>query len=198
MRILQTDSSQACEEVADGLRASGHEVLADCLPDPANQHGCLGLSDGECPLDEGVDLAITGISGDQQASSAGVVCSRRHSVPVAAIGRLDRGHADLGRSLERIARAGDAVVLSSVEHALHDVLERLGLPDGTVQLRRDATCERIIARIPHAMTDAERSRLAVRLLAAATATHRTSARRDVLVESAPPFPQVSDKEQRPQ
>lgn len=183
MRILQTDDSTTCEQVAEELRGGGHLVFTSCLPDPVNQHECLGLRDGECPLDTGADLAITAIDHTQQVAAAGVVCSRRHSVPVATIGQHDIDHPDLATALERIAQHGDEFVLWSVEQALHDVLERLGLSDGSVQLHRDASCERIIARIPQPMTDAERSRLAVRLLAAATATRRTSTRRDVLVQT---------------
>lgn len=184
MRILQTDESTACTQVATALRESGHEVFTDCLPDASDQHACLGLRDGSrCPLDAGVDLAITGVNHSQEVASAGVVCSRRHSVPVVTVGRHDVHHPDLSSSLERIAGRGDDLVLWSVEQALHAVLEKLGVADGTVQLHHDAACERIIARIPQPMTDAERSRLAVRLLAAATATHRTSIRRDVLVQA---------------
>ena len=184
MRILQTDESIACAEVAGALRDGGHEVFTDCLPDPGDQHSCLGLRHGgQCPLDAGADLAIAGVDHPQQIASAGVVCSRRHSVPVVTVGRHDVQHPDLSTSLERMAEHGDDLVLWSVEQALQDVLELLGVADGTVQLHHDATCERIIARIPQPMTDAERARLAVRLLAAATATRRSSPRRDVLVQA---------------
>ena len=184
MRIMLTDRSETSERVADALRQAGHEVVAHCLPDPASPLSCQGLVEHRCPLDEGADLAITALGHPQDAPSAGTVCARRAGVPVVALGRHDATHPDLGAALTRVAELGDDHVTASVQAALQRVLDAMGIADGQVVLHRNATCEQIIATVPGPLDDPTRSRIAVRLLDAATASGRRGRRRDVAVRCA--------------
>ncbi len=181
MRIMLTDRSETSGQVVEGLRHRGHEVTELCLPDPASPASCQGLVEHRCPLDQGVDLAITTLEHPQEAPAAGTVCARRAGVPVVALGRHDASHPDLAAALERVAQLGDDHVTASVQAALGRVLDGMGLADGEVVLRRDAACEHIVATVPGPLDDPTRSRIAVRLLDAATASGRHGRRRDVVV-----------------
>jgi hypothetical protein len=183
MRIMLTDRSETSARVGAGLRAEGHDVLEQCLPGTDGHHACQGLADHDCPLDVGVDLALTAVAHEHQVASAGVVCAHRAGVPVVAVGRHDAGHPDLVRALEHVAELGDTEVTASVRRALQAVLTDLGITGGDVALHRDATVERIVAVVPGPIDEPTRSRIAVRLLDAATSTGRHGARRDVVVQT---------------
>jgi hypothetical protein len=183
MRIMLTDRSETSTRVASGLRHAGHEVTELCLPDPASPLTCTGLVEHRCPLDTGVDLAITALEHPQDAPSAGTVCARRAGVPVVALGRHDVSHPDLVAALARVAELGDDHVTASVQAALQRVLDDMGLAQGDVVLHRDALSEQIIATVPGPLDDPTRSRIAVRLLDAATTSGRHGRRRDVAVRT---------------
>lgn len=185
MRIMLTDRSETTAQVGLGLRAEGHELLEECLPDSRSHQACRGLAEHTCPLDDGVDLAITALHHDDDIASAGVVCAHRAGVPVVTVGRHDARHPDLGTALVRIAELGDEEVTASVRSAMRGVLDDLGFSEGEVFLHRDAAVERIIARVPGPIDQSVRGRIAVRLLDAATATGRHGARRDVVVQTLP-------------
>ncbi len=185
MKIMLTDRSETSARIGDDLRAEGHEVLEQCLPSDDGHHACRGLVDHDCPLDIGVDLALTALSHEHEVAAAGVVCAQRAGVPVVALGRHDAGHPDLFRALEHVADLGDAEVTASVRRALQAVLDDLEIVGGQVALHRDATVERIVAVVPGPIDGPTRSRIAVRLLDAATATGRHGSRRDVVVQSRP-------------
>lgn len=184
MRIMLTDRSETSGKVAEALRQEGHELVALCLPDPASPLSCQGLVQHRCPLDEGADLAITALEHPQDAPAAGTVCARRAGVPVVALGRHDVTHPDLGAALTRVAALGDDHVTAAVQVALAQVLAAMGIAGGDVVLHRDATCEQIIATVPGPLDGPTRSRIAVRLLDAATASGRHGHRRDVAVRCA--------------
>lgn len=184
MRIMLTDSSDTCTAVGEGLAVEGHEVIDACMPDPSRQHECRGLRERTCPLPEGVDVAITTLERPQEVASAGTVCARRAGIPVVTVGRHDANHPDLVPALQRIAGRGDEYLVWSLQQAMADALVSVGRAVGngeTVDVVRTADTERIMARIPGPLTGPERSKLAVRLLDAATSTGRRGIRRDVVV-----------------
>ena len=178
-----TDRSATSARLAEGLRHEGHEVLDTCLPDSASALTCRGLVEHTCPLDTGADLAITALEHPQEAPSAGTVCARRAAVPVVALGRHDLDHPDLTAVLERVADLGDDHVTATVQAALREVLDQLGIAGGEVVVHHDAGTERITATVPAALDGPTTSRVAVRLLDAATASRRRGQRRDVSVRS---------------
>jgi len=104
-------------------------------------------------------------------------------VPVVALGRHDVSHPDLVAALARVAELGDDHVTASVQAALQRVLDDMGLAQGDVVLHRDALSEQIIATVPGPLDDPTRSRIAVRLLDAATTSGRHGRRRDVAVRT---------------
>jgi len=181
MRIMLTDRSDTSARVAEGLRREGHEVIDLCLPDAASPLTCRGLVDHECPLDTGADLAITALEHPQEAPAAGTVCARRAAVPVVALGRHDLAHPDLSAVLERVAEAGDDHVLATVQVALRQALDQLGIVGGEAVVHHDAGTERITATVPGPLDGPTTSRIAVRLLDAATSSRRGGQRRDVSI-----------------
>jgi len=184
VRILLTDRSDTSARIAAGLRHEGHEVLEQCLPDTSSSLSCRGIVEHRCPLDTGADLAITALDHPSPAPVAGTVCARRAAVPVVALGRLDLEHPDLGAALQRVADLGDDHVTASVQVALRDVLDRLGIVGGEVIVHHDAGTERITAVLPAPLDEPTTSKVAVRLLDAATASGRRGQRRDVSVRTA--------------
>lgn len=184
MRIMVTDRSETSARVAEGLRHEGHDVVDLCLPDPGSPLSCRGLVEHACPLDTGADLAITALEHPQEAPAAGTVCARRAAVPVVALGRHDLAHPDLSAVLGRVAAAGDDHVLATVQAALRDALDRLGIVGGEVSIHHDAGTERIVATVPGPLDAAATSKIAVRLLDAATASRRRGQRRDVVVRTS--------------
>lgn len=181
MRIMLTDRSGTSARVGDALRHEGHEVLELCLPDPGSPLACRGLVERTCPLDAGADLAISALEHPQDAPTAGTVCARRAAVPVLTLGRLDLLHPDLPSRLRRVAASGDDHVLAVVQAALRDVLDQLGIADGDVVIHHDADAERIVATVAGPLDAPTRSKIAVRLLDAATSSRRGGHRRDVSV-----------------
>jgi hypothetical protein len=91
---------------------------------------------------------------------------------------------DRSETSSRVAELGDDHVTASVQAARQRVLDDMGVSGGEVVLHRNATCEQIIATIPVPLDDPTRSRIAVRLLDAATASGRHGRRRDVAVRTA--------------
>ncbi len=185
MRIMLTDRSETGAHLARSLRADGHEVTEACLPDRTQQHGCQGMGRGTCPLDAGVDLAVSTLERDQAVAAAGTVCARRAGVPIVALGRHDAYHPDLDRSLRRTAARGDELVRWSLREALGAGLAALGVSTvgASVSLERRPDGERIVVDVPAPLTARQRGTLAVRLLAAVTATGREGRRRDVSIRS---------------
>ncbi|MFP5321825.1 MAG: hypothetical protein ACLGIC_08240 [Acidimicrobiia bacterium] len=185
MRIMLTDRSETSARVAEGLRHDGHEVLEQCLPDGGSALTCRGLVEHTCPLDAGADLAITALDHAHEAPAAGTVCARRAAVPVVALGRHDLAHPDLGAVLGRVAELGDDHVTATVQAALRQVLDQLGIVTGEVVVHHDAGHERIVATVAADLDRPTRSMIAVRLLDAATSSRRGGQRRDVAVIAAP-------------
>ncbi len=187
MKILRTDDTDSTDRVAARLRAEGHLVLEDCLPDRTDPSGCRGLRGDRCPLRLEPDLALVGEDdrGTEHRPSAGVVCAHRSAIPVVTVGRLDAEHADLGGALARRAARGDELVARRVEDELRSLLEDLGLGEGSVHVHRRGGEDRIVAELPAEVTERDRHRIAVRLLGAATATGRCGPRRSVVIRRRP-------------
>jgi len=184
VRIMLTDRSETSARVAEGLRHEGHEVLDLCLPDGPSGLTCRGLVEHACPLDTGADLAITALDHPSEAPAAGTVCARRAAVPVVALGRHDLAHPDLSSVLARVADLGDDHVTATVQAALREVLDGLGIVGGEVVVHHDAGTERITATVPGPLDGPTTSKIAVRLLDAATSSRRGGQRRDVSVRTA--------------
>lgn len=112
---------------AERLESAGHRVHR-CYPDHAARGGhvplrerslCVGVTEGSCPLDRGVDVALLvrhRVATRPLASEAGVSCALRAGVPVVEDGPdlLD----PYGPWVT--VRVGDRDVVASCEHAAID------------------------------------------------------------------------------
>lgn len=136
MRIMITDATEAAAAVADALRAEGHDVRQECLAGDLGGPGCAGFDVGTCALDRHVDVAIAGLGRQTECASAGVVCARRHGVPVVSVGRHDADHHDLTPALERAATTADPEIRRLVETELARLTPNLD-PPPTVHVRRE-------------------------------------------------------------
>lgn len=91
MRILFVESRPSLGlEIADSLRAAGHEVVG--CHDPDGLGPCTAASSGgPCPLDVPVDVAVVARLAQQEPTleEMGGVCAERHRVPVV---RVDPRH----------------------------------------------------------------------------------------------------------
>jgi hypothetical protein len=89
MRILVTESDPGHSQAVEAtLTAAGHEVVRCTAPDePA--FPCVGLADGECPLDEPTDVALavrTRPHPRPTPGETGVSCALRADVPLVVAG----------------------------------------------------------------------------------------------------------------
>lgn len=74
------------EIAADRLAAAGHEVHR-CYTDGDSM--CVAVTDGDCPLDEGIDVALLArgrITPRPTATEGGATCALRAGVPLVELG----------------------------------------------------------------------------------------------------------------
>lgn len=117
MRVLVTEShSQAADRVVDELTASGHEVLR-CHAGAGPAFPCVGLAGRPCPVETGVDVAVT-VRAHPQSMPAptedGAVCALRTHVPLVVLGQTLLH--PFG-AFDTVAADGQADVVATVEAA---------------------------------------------------------------------------------
>jgi hypothetical protein len=90
MRILLSETnSSAGDAVAAELAAAGHDVVR-CHSEGAPTFPCSGLAGNGCPVEEGVDVAVTVRSHPRSTPAPtedGVICALRRRVPIVVAGR---------------------------------------------------------------------------------------------------------------
>jgi hypothetical protein len=91
MRVLLTGSRpQAARPATAALATAGHRVLTCTGPD--RPFPCRGVAAGDCPLDEGVAVAVsvpTTIPPEPEAAELGLVCALRRHVPLVVVSPQD-------------------------------------------------------------------------------------------------------------
>ena len=89
MRVLISEANpKSADAVAAELRAAGHEVVR-CHAEGAPVFPCSGLAGIGCPVDDGVDVAVTVRAHPRSTPSPtedGVICALRRRVPVVVAG----------------------------------------------------------------------------------------------------------------
>lgn len=89
MRILVTETDAGAAVPAERqLVAAGHEVVR-CRADDGPAFPCAGLEPGGCPVEGGVDVALTVRTGPPEQPTAredGAVCALRRHVPLVVAG----------------------------------------------------------------------------------------------------------------
>lgn len=177
MRILVTEThAETAVPAARQLIEAGHEVVR-CRADDGPAFPCAGLEPGGCPIEGGIDVALTVRSGPPEQPTAredGVVCALRRHVPLVVAGPpgpnpyegwatmcVDEG--DLVAACEAAA-AADVESLSTVARdEAAKALERRGHPaDGVdVITRRRAHELKVELALPDAVTDQQADAIAV-------------------------------------
>lgn len=117
MRVLVTETTPGASAlVTDQLQAAGHEVMR-CHTAGAPAFPCTGMADGPCPIEVGIDVALT-VRRRPQSSPAttedGVLCALRARVPVVIAGQtLFQPFS----GFDAVEVSGDADVVAAVEVA---------------------------------------------------------------------------------
>ena len=183
MRILVMDP-HVDEQHTDALCEAGHEVVR--CHEEGDTHLCSGMPGAKgCPIDDGVDVAVTRPSSDAGNASDGVRCAVRRFIPLVAV--VNDGEDTLVDTVDGAVPVvctrhgddlGDAVAtavgaplarhgaLASAE--LTAVLRRQGLGHRAAEVivRREATGLRAEMRPGVDLTNAQAQGAAVRVNAA--------------------------------
>lgn len=177
MRILVTEThAEAAVPAERQLLEAGHEVVR-CRADDGPAFPCAGLEPGGCPIEGGIDVALTVRTGPPEQPTAredGVVCALRRHVPLVVAGPPGpnpyEGWATVCVDDRDLVAACEAAAASDVERlsaAVRDeaakALERRGLTtDGVdVLTRRRAHELKVELALPDAVTDAQADAIAV-------------------------------------
>lgn len=177
MRILVTETdAEAAVPAERQLVAAGHEVVR-CRADDGPAFPCAGLEPGGCPIEGGIDVALTVRAGGSDQPSPredGVVCALRRHVPLVVAGpsgpnpfegwaTVTVDEADLVAACEAAA-AADVERLSAVarDEAVR-ALERRGHEAAGVDVitLRSAHRLKVEVAMPEAVSDREADAVAV-------------------------------------
>ncbi len=183
MRVLVTESSpRAADRVAGELTASGHEVLR-CHSAGGPSFPCVGLAGEPCPVEIGVDVAVT-VRGHPQSSPAptedGAICALRTHVPLVVLGQTllhpfaefdsveSQGVDHAVATIETAATARRPEHEAVAQGALRDTLSLAGEPDDDAQAIVTRTREGLDVSLLVApgTSDGVRARAAVRVVGA--------------------------------
>ena len=195
MRVLVTETTPGGGvHLADQLHAAGHEVVACHVPG-ALTFPCTGMANGPCPIDDGVDVAVTVRLHPQSGpapSEDGLLCALRARVPVVIAGQtlfqpfsgFDAvdvpGDENLVAAIEAVTRDRrpyhEAVARKLLDATLVTEGET-GAADARVTRTRDGLAVELT--IPPSLDHAARSRAAVRVVGALREFDRHAPRIDV-------------------
>ena len=177
MRILVTETdAEAALPAERQLVAAGHEVVR-CRADDGPIFPCAGLEPGGCPIEGGIDVALTVRTGPPEQPSPredGVVCALRRHVPLVVAGppgpnpfegwaTVTVDDADLVAACEAAA-AADVERLSVVarDEAVKALQRRGHEPAGVdVITHRSAHHLKVQVAMPEAVSDREADAVAV-------------------------------------
>ena len=143
-------TSRGAAAAAEDLRSHGHSVSV-CHPDGAET--CIALSGGRCPLDRGtIDAAVlvrTHADTAELPLERGAWCAVQRGVPLVVAGDpADNPYAawasaeddgsEVALTVETVVGLPQPALSSVATHALHESLERAGVPDrrARVEVRR--------------------------------------------------------------
>ena len=90
MRVLVSEANpDAAAAVVEQLAEAGHDVVR-CHAEGAPAFPCSGLAGAGCPVEDGVDVAVTVRTHPRSTPAPtedGVICALRRRVPVVVAGR---------------------------------------------------------------------------------------------------------------
>lgn len=196
MRVLVTETQpEAASPVARQLVAAGHEVVR-CREEGAPAFPCAGLQPEGCPVEAGIDVALTVRTGPPAQPTAredGAVCALRRHVPLVVAGppgpnpfegwatTVCHDEREVVAACEQAASA-DVAALSSVAlgEARRSLAERgHDVDDVKVSTTRSAHQLKIDVAMPDAVSDREADAVAVAVADVVRAVEPTIAVIDV-------------------
>lgn len=177
MRILVTETHpEAAVPVERQLMEAGHEVVR-CRADDGPAFPCAGLEPGGCPIEGGIDVALTVRTGPPPQPTAredGVTCALRRHVPLVVAGppgpnpfegwaTVCVDERDLVAACEAAAAADVGRLSAVAREEAAKALARRGHPaDGVdVITRRSAHDLKVEVTLPDAVDDREADAIAV-------------------------------------
>lgn len=195
MRILVTETlPEAALPAARQLIEAGHDVVR-CREDDAPAFPCAGLQPGGCPVEGGIDVALTvrvGPPAQPTAREDGVVCALRRHVPLVVAGpRGPNPYAawatvcvEEGDVVSACEQAASAEVAGLSGVALTEARRALGrrgheVDDVQVSTTRSAHDLKIDVTMPGSVSDIEADAVAVAVADAVRAVEPTIAVIDV-------------------
>lgn len=197
----------AGEEAATRLAADGHRIHRCWEPGTVGTTydtafpPCSAMTEGTCPLDDGIDVALLvrrGISPEPTAAGSSVRCALRAGVPVVEDGAdlLDpfepwitaRTGTDLVASCQEAAGAAFAPVVEELRTRVEPVLVEAGVDPDELAIAFDVDGTSLVIRLDGPEVD-ERTRqaISVRALTALTRTRRRFTRVDVAYREPAPL-----------
>lgn len=183
MNVLVIESEIGGADADAERLANVGNVVFRCFPqhwgrdDRVEPFQCIGVSDGACPLDLGVDVAVMRTSGAYPSiHAAGSLCAMRRGIPIA-----------------EVERGQDAVVLASeavedgYEVLRHEIRWRIAPLLSLLEVRGDALDigfetlgpDLYVTLTGPTLSHAERQRIASRAADAVNASKRTFSKVDV-------------------
>ena len=180
MRILLTETRPGrADATAATLEDAGHQVVR-CSHPETEAFPCRGLDQGDCPMDDVVDVALAVRDGDHPeptAREAGITCALRQRVPLVVAG--SNGNDPFAR-WEAAAVAGDdadallaaltgAATGDLPAHAAvaaEEVTQRLGRAPVAVSARRHSNGVVVAVEPPEDLDRARRETLGIQVAAA--------------------------------
>ena len=177
MRILVIETYlEAATFAVRQLAAAGHEVVR-CRDETAPAFPCDGLTPGGCPVDAGIDVALTVRSGPPDKPTAredGAVCALRRHVPLVVASAEGPNPfdgwatvcVDDGDVVAACEAAATSDISSLSELALTEARRTLAFgghdaEEATVSTRRSARAVKIDVAMPDTVTDSEADAVAV-------------------------------------
>ncbi len=202
MRILLSETNpDAAVNAAAQLESAGHEVVR-CHADGAPAFPCTGLAGHGCPVEDGVDVAVT-VRAHPRSTPAptedGVICALRRRVPVVVAGRtLFQPYSgfdvtevidgdDLVSVVETVAGDRRPQHEAVAQPLLEAVLATAGIPtSGGVRVNRSRTGLTVTLTVPPETPDRVRAQASVRVVGALRHYDAAAPQIDVAVETAAP------------
>jgi hypothetical protein len=190
MRVLLTESdAEASQLAADVLREAGHEVVR-CTADEGG-FPCRGVAQGDCPLDEAVDVAVSapaGLPPEPEAGELGVVCALRRHIPLVVVSpdgsTWPASRYEVSARSDLVAACARAAAAPLPRHSsvAQDVVRQVCGDDATATVLRDGSRLWIRLRVPDGTDRKVLDAAAVRAEAAVRQVDRSAAIVDVTVE----------------
>lgn len=210
LQVLLIESSPGVGAAeAQALRAAGHTVRS-CSPESTGARAdapfdtslpvCVAVTDGRCPIDAGVDVALLTrhlTAGRPRLSEAGVLCALRQGVPLVVdtegaadgFGQWATGfvHGDVVRACLEAADEGFDDLRASIARRTELVLTAEQVPPGSVTYRFEPDGPRLVITIVGPDLDPSvRQALGVRVLDAVRSSPRTYGQVNVAFEVTVP------------